>query len=361
MSRKSAGMNPSFDAKPQNHPKPPHGTKQGVLLVNLGTPDATDYWSMRRYLKEFLSDRRVIDVNRVVWWFVLNVIILTKRPFSSGHAYAKIWDRKRDASPLRVITEDQAAKLQKALGKEAVVRFAMRYGKPAMKEVLDEMMRAGCARIKVVPLYPQYAGATVGTVVDVVADWLKVQKWQPAVEVVPPYYDDKVYVRAVAESIKAQVKKLGWVPEVVVASFHGLPLRYCLEGDVYYCHSHKTARLVAEELGWVFARTTEEIRNQKSEVRKKAPALLLTFQSRFGREEWLQPYTDKALEELARAGLKKVMVVCPGFAADCVETLEEIGIQGKETFRAAGGTHYALVPCLNDSKRGMDVIEKIVK
>lgn len=343
-----------------NHLKIPAGHKgapearEGVLLVNLGTPDATDYWSMRRYLKEFLSDRRVVEVNRVLWWFVLNFIILTFRPRKSGRAYDKIWDRRTDESPLRVITRSQAEKLQKKFGKRTLVRWAMRYGSPNIGKILDEMVAAGVARVKVMPLYPQYAGATVGTVGDEVARWMLGQRFQPAVEMVAPYYDAPVYVRAIAKSIKEFSKKLGWTPEVVLASFHGLPVSICRKGDVYYCHCHKTARLVAEEMGSDFCRSLEEF----SAAKKKAPALLMTFQSRFGREEWLQPYTDKTLEALARRGVKKVLVVCPGFSVDCVETLEEIAMGAREIFMEAGGEKFAVVPCLNDSTLGMEVIEK---
>lgn len=351
-------MNPSYKAMPSNHPQmTAMGKKTGVLLVNLGTPDGTDYWSMRRYLKEFLWDARVIEVPRVIWWVILQVFILTFRPFKSGEAYASIWDKKRNASPLRVITEDTTKKVQAKLGKNVLVRFAMRYGQPNIPSVLSEMQAAGCGKIRVLPLYPQYAAATVGTVVDEVARWLLKQRWQPSVEIVPPYYDHPAYIAAIAASVRAQIKKQGWVPEVVVASFHGLPLDYCKKGDVYYCHSHKSARLIAEELRWEFCRTVEEVVGEKS----KQPKLLLTFQSRFGKQVWLQPYTDFTLVDLAKAGVKKVLVVCPGFAADCVETLEEIALEGRDEFLAAGGEKYGVVACLNDSAAGVDLIDKILK
>lgn len=338
---------------PKNHPAAnrKNVAREGILLVNLGTPDGTDYFSMRRYLKEFLSDSRVVEVNRVLWWFILNVIILTVRPAKSGRAYAKIWNRAKNESPLRTITRSQAEKVQKILGKKVKVDWAMRYGQPALAERLDAMVREGVTRVKVVPLYPQYAGATVGSVGDAVARWMLERRYVPAVEMVAPYYDEPVYVQAIAKSIKDFIRQLGWTPEVVLASFHGLPVSVCMKGDVYYCHCHKTARLVAEELGWEFGGISKG----------KAPALLLTFQSRFGREEWLQPYTDKTLEELARRGIRRVAVVCPGFAADCVETLEEIAIGAKETFLEAGGMHFAVVPCLNDSAGGMEVVEMLCK
>ncbi|NBX85667.1 MAG: ferrochelatase [Proteobacteria bacterium] len=350
-------MNPSYLATPKDHKRTAGmGKKTGVLLVNLGTPDGTDYWSMRRYLREFLWDARVIEVPRVIWWVILHVFILTIRPFKSGAAYASIWDKQRNASPLRVITEDTAAKVQKKLGKDVLVRFAMRYGQPNIPTVLSEMQAAGCGRIRVLPLYPQYAAATTGTVVDEVARWLLKQRWQPSIEIIPPYYDHPAYITAIAGSVRDYIKTLKWQPEVVVASFHGLPLKYCTKGDVYYCHSHKSARLIAEALGWEFCRTVAEVEASKS----KKPKLLLTFQSRFGKEVWLQPYTDYSLVDLAKAGIKNVLVVCPGFAADCVETLEEIALEGRDEFLEAGGKNYAVVPCLNDGLGGIDVIYKVL-
>lgn len=355
---------PLLPEVPRNHPAPPFGRRVGVLLVNLGTPDGTDYKSMRRYLKEFLSDRRVIEAPRLLWWFVLNVIILTFRPQKSGHAYAKIWDTQHNASPLRVITESQAHKLQERLGHDVIVRHAMRYGRPAIKDILSEMTAAGCGRILIAPLYPQYSAATVGSVMDEVSRWMLKQRTQPAIRVLPPYFDHPAAIAALAASIKNARKNLEWTPDVIVTSFHGLPLRYCQKGDVYYCHSHKTARLLAEKLGSAFCRTPHEAAAKipAPKVFKKhgEPPLLLTFQSRFGKEVWLQPYTDASLEDLARSGLKNILVLCPGFAADCVETLEEIAIAGRESFMAAGGQNYAVIPCLNDSDIGMDLIEGLV-
>lgn len=342
-------------AIPQPHPKPPHGRKIGVLLVNLGTPDGTDTPSMRRYLSEFLSDRRVIELPRWLWWPILNGVILTTRPKKSGEAYASIWDRQKNASPLRVITEAQAADLQKRLGTRVGVRFAMRYGQPAIRTVLEEMMAEGYGKILIAPLYPQYAAATTGTVVDEVARWLLGRRWQPSLRTLPPYYDDAAYIEAVAGSVATQVKAAKRKPEVVMASFHGLPLAYCQKGDVYYCHSHKTARLLAEKLGMTFCRTVEEA------LAAKGKALLLTFQSRFGKQEWLQPYTDVALEALGRAGVADVMIVAPGFSADCVETLEELGIRGAEQFHEAGGKRLEVVPCLNDAEVGMTMLEALIR
>ncbi len=347
--------NPSHLAMPASHPAASGHGKTGVLLVNLGSPENTGYRAMRRYLKEFLSDRRVIELPRWLWWPILHGIILTTRPRKSGEAYASIWDHQANASPLRVITEAQARLLQKRLGKQVTVRFAMRYGTPAIRDVLDEMMTAGCDNILIAPLYPQYAAATTGTVMDEVARWLLGRRRQASIRTLPPYYDDDAYITAVADGIRARIKAAKAKPDAVIASFHGLPLAYCQKGDVYYCHAHKTARLLAKELGMVFCRTPE----QAAEARGKA--LLLTFQSRFGKAEWLQPYTDVALEQLAHAGLRNVMIAAPGFAADCVETLEELAIRGAEQFGEAGGKHLETVPCLNDSAAGMDMLEKLIR
>lgn len=350
--------NPTILAKPKNHPKSGWGKRVGVLLVNLGTPDATDYWSMRRYLKQFLSDPRVIEAPRWLWWLVLNGIILTFRPGKSGHAYASIWDKERNASPLRVITEAQTALLQKSLGNDVLVRFAMRYGTPAIAATLDEMTAAGCDRVLVAPLYPQYAAATTGSVMDDVARWLLKVRRQPAIRSLPPYYDHPAHIDALTASVKAHLKTIDWVPDVIVASFHGLPLEYCQKGDTYYCHSHKTARLLAEKLGSPFCHTEGEALDAPE---GKMPPVLLTFQSRFGPREWLQPYTAEALEYLPKLGLKNVLVLCPGFSADCVETLEEIAIAGEEGFKAAGGKNYGVVPCLNASKNGVAMLDTLVR
>jgi protoporphyrin/coproporphyrin ferrochelatase len=319
-----------------DHPAIRHG-RIGVLLVNLGTPDATDYWSMRRYLKEFLSDRRVIEVNRWVWWFVLNFIILTKRPFRSGEAYRSIWNKELDESPLRTITRSQVEKLAVAFKAEPQVtlNWAMRYGNPSIASRLAAMKADGCDRILLVPLYPQYSAATTATVCDAAFDALKAMRWQPTLRVAPPYYDDLFYIDALATSLQDGLSKLDFVPEVVVASFHGLPKTYFDKGDPYFCHCSKTTRLIREALGWDEAR------------------LILTFQSRFDKAEWLQPYTDKTIARLARDGVRKLAVITPGFVSDCVETLEEITIQGGKIFRKYGGENYAVLPCLNDDVPGI--------
>jgi ferrochelatase len=329
---------------PAGHPAISAG-RVGVLLVNLGTPDATDYWSMRRYLKEFLSDRRVVETNRALWWPLLNLVILTMRPKKSGHAYDKIWDRERNESPLRGITRDQALRLSERLADytEITVNWAMRYGQPSISDVLSRLKAQGCERILLFPLYPQYSAATTATVNDKAFEALAAMRWQPALRTVPPYHDDPVYIAALATSIREQVAALPFEPEKVVASFHGLPRAYFEKGDPYYCHCAKTARLLREELGW------DEER------------LPLTFQSRLGRARWLEPYTDATITRLAREGVKNLAVVTPGFVADCVETLEEIAIQNADNFRAAGGENFAALACLNASSGGMDVIEHVVR
>jgi ferrochelatase len=329
---------------PADHPGFKMG-KIGVLLLNLGTPDATDYWSMRRYLKEFLSDPRVIETPKLFWWPILNGIILSVRPKRSGANYDKIWDREANDSPLRVIARAQAEKLsQRMAGDERiVVDFAMRYGNPSTKDRLQALKDQGCDRILLVPLYPQYSASTTATANDKAFDALKKMRWQPAVRTTPTYHDDEAYVAAIAKSITDGIAKLDFEPQTVITSYHGVPRSYLDKGDPYHCFCHKTTRLVREKLGW-------------------APEkLILTFQSRFGPAEWLQPYTDKTLEALPGKGIKNVAILTPGFSVDCLETLEEIAMEGKESFLEAGGENYAYIPCLNDSDPGMDVIETLVR
>ncbi len=329
---------------PADHPAVAYG-RIGVLLVNLGTPDATGYWPMRRYLKEFLSDRRVIEVNPVVWWFVLNAFVLTRRPFSSGENYRKIWNKERDELPLRTITRSQSERIAAALGGDPRIEidWAMRYGNPSIGSRLEALQRAGCGRILLFPLYPQYSAATTATVCDKAFDALKAMRWQPAIRVVPPYYDDPAYIAALAASMRDNLAALDFEPETVIASFHGLPKAYFEKGDPYYCHCAKTTRLLREALGWPDGR------------------LPLTFQSRFGRAEWLRPYTAETIERLAKEGVKRLAVITPGFAADCVETLEEMAIQGAEIFRKAGGERYAALPCLNDTPASIEALAGIVR
>lgn len=332
----AARLNSMTVSTPSNHPAVKHGNI-GVLIVNLGTPDGTSYWPMRRYLKEFLSDRRVIEVNPLKWWFILNGPVLTKRPFSSGEAYRAIWDDERDESPLRTITRHQSEKLGEAFQGEGrvLVDWAMRYGNPSIAARLEALRERGCERILLVPLYPQYSAATTATVCDKAFDALKTMRWQPTLRVAPPYYDDPVYIDALARSVRSSIAGLAFEPEIVIASFHGLPVEYFEKGDPYHCHCAKTARLLREALGW------------------GEDKLMLTFQSRFGKAEWLQPYTDKTIERLATEGIKRLAVITPGFAADCVETLEEIAMQAREGFIEHGGERFAALPCLNDSDEGM--------
>jgi ferrochelatase len=329
--------------RPKGHPKI-SARRIGVLLVNLGTPDATDYWSMRRYLAEFLSDRRVVEENRVKWWLILNLIILSVRPGRKGRDYDKIWNRELNESPLKTITRAQSDRLAAMLraDKRILVDWAMRYGNPSIPSRLEAMQKTGCDRILVVPLYPQYAAATSATVGDKVFQSLETMRWQPALRVAPAWFDDPIYIGALAASLKASLAKLPFKPEVILASFHGMPEEYLEKGDPYHCQCAKTARLLREKL-------------KLSEGK-----FILTFQSRFGRAEWLKPYTDAMVKALAGRGVKNLAVITPGFAADCLETLEEIAMENAAIFKAAGGNTFAAVPCLNASAGGMKVIRAVV-
>jgi ferrochelatase len=319
----------------------------GVLLLNLGTPDATDYWSMRRYLKEFLSDRRVIETSRLIWWPVLNLIILTKRPGPKGRDYASIWNKERDEGPLKTITRAQAeslaAHLQATAGDRVVVDWAMRYGNPAIAGRIRALQDEGCERILLVPLYPQYSAATSATACDHAFRALMDMRWQPAVRVSPPYHDDPVYIDAVVSAMQRDLEKLDFEPEVILVSFHGVPKSYLLKGDPYHCHCVKTWRLMREAFGWPEAR------------------FRLSFQSRFGTEEWLRPYTDETVKALARSGVKRLAIVAPGFSADCLETLEELDGENRHYFEENGGERFAYLPCLNDREEGMRVIRTVVE
>lgn len=331
------------ELKPADHPR---GTdrKVGVLLLNLGTPDDTSYWPMRRYLKEFLSDARVIETPRVLWWLVLNLIILTTRPSKSGAAYAKIWDREHNDSPLRVISRAQAQKLQERLGDgEVIVDFAMRYGNPSTESGIRRLKEQGCDRILLLPLYPQYSAPTTATANDKAFDVLKQMRWQPAVRTAPAYFDNAAYIAALAGSMQAGIAELDFEPDLVITSYHGMPKSYLLAGDPYHCQCYKTTRLLREKLGW-------------------APEkLMVSFQSRFGPEEWLKPYTDEVLMELPKRGIRKIAIAAPAFSVDCLETLEELAITGRQQFMDAGGEQFAYLPCLNDSEPGMDVIEAVTR
>ncbi|WP_395665122.1 ferrochelatase [Methylocella sp.] len=320
----------------------------GVLLVNLGTPDALGYWPVRRYLREFLSDRRVVNTSRLVWWPVLNLIILSTRPQRSSEAYATIWNRELDESPLKTVTRSQAEKLARlategAFGDETIlVDWAMRYANPPIREGLERLRAAGCGRVLIVPLYPQYAGATTESVADKVAESLRKMRWRPELRSVPPYYADPVYVEALAQSTREHLAALPFEPEVLLLSFHGIPKSYVEAGDPYYAHCLETGRLLREALD-----LSEE----------RCP---ITFQSRFGRTEWIRPYTDETVKALAAKGVKRLAVATPGFSVDCLETISEIGIENRDYFLEHGGEAFAQVPCLNDSALGMKVVRHIV-
>lgn len=334
---------------PAGHP-PVLARRIGVLLANLGTPEGTDYWSMRAYLKEFLSDRRVIEVPRLIWWPILNLFILTFRPGRKGKDYAAIWNRERDESPLKTFTRDQCEKLAAwifaggmgAGGDKVVVEWAMRYGKPSIQSGIDALHRQGCDRILLLPLYPQYCAATSATVCDKTFDALKTLRWQPSLRVAPPYHDDPAYIAALAASLRKEVAKLDFVPEVILASFHGVPKAILDKGDPYHCHCVKTWRLLREAMGL---------------TKEQFP---MSFQSRFGAQQWLTPYTDVTVKALAASGVKRLAVIAPGFAADCLETLEEIGVENAGYFHGAGGEKFATIPCLNASEEGMHVIQALV-
>jgi ferrochelatase len=331
---------------PADHPAVPPA-RTGILLANLGTPDATDYWSMRRYLSEFLSDRRVIDYSPWIWQPLLQGIILSKRPFSSGAAYRSIWNTDADESPLMTITKAQTAKIRDRFrqrhGDDVIVDFCMRYGNPSTASKVAAMREAGARRILFFPLYPQYAGATSATACDQFFRSLMKDKWQPPVRTVPAYFEDTAYIDALAASVERAYAAEPIPPEVLVASYHGVPQRYLTEGDPYHCQCQKTTRLLRERLGWEPSR------------------IVTTFQSRFGPEEWLKPYTVEEVARLAEAGVKRIAVVAPAFSADCIETLEEINEEIKEAFEEAGGEHFTYIPCLNDDDAHIDALVGIAE
>ncbi|HEX8191973.1 MAG TPA: ferrochelatase [Allosphingosinicella sp.] len=324
-------MNP-----PADHPQIP-APKIGVLLINLGTPNSPEPGSVRLYLKEFLSDPRVVEIPQLVWQPILRGMILTTRPKKSAHAYSQVWTD--EGSPLAAITARQAKALQGAFGENVIVDHAMRYGKPAIRERIDGLKKQGCERILIAPLYPQYCAATTATANDEAFAHLRTLRWQPAVRTLPPYHDDPLYIEALKARTEEGLAALDFEPQAVLASFHGMPQRTLELGDPYHCHCRKTARLLSEAMG---------------------RDLRVTFQSRFGRAKWLEPATDKVLEALPGEGVTRVAIVAPGFSADCLETLEELAIRGRESFMAAGGTHFAYLSCLNDSAPGMDMLRSII-
>ncbi len=329
---------------PADHPRVNYG-RIGVLLLNLGTPDGTSYWPMRRYLSEFLSDRRVIEEPRWKWWPILNLIILTKRPTSKGKDYETIWNKELDEGPLKTITRNQATALATRLegNPEVIVDWAMRYANPTTESRIKYLQEQGCEKILLVPLYPQYAGATSATACDQAFRALMKMRWQPAVRVAPRYHDDPAYIAAIATSIETHLKGIDFKPDKLIATFHGMPQKYLEAGDPYHCQCQKTSRLVRERLGW-----PEE-------------NWLTTFQSLFGSDPWIRPYTDETVERLAKEGVKKLTLVAPGFSADCLETLEELEVENREIFEEHGGEKFSYVPALNDSELGNGVIEAIVR
>ncbi|MFT3729890.1 MAG: ferrochelatase [Hyphomicrobium sp.] len=331
-------------AMPEGHPPVASG-RLGVLLLNLGTPDGTDYWPMRRYLKEFLSDERVIEEPKWKWWPILNLIILTVRPSRKGRDYATIWNNEKNEGPLKTITRNQAEQLAQRLGNDPriVVDWAMRYANPTTESRIEALKAQGCDRILLVPLYPQYAAATTATANDQAFRALMKMRWQPAVRTSPSYHDHPAYIDALARSMTAQLAQLDFEPEKIIATFHGMPQKYFAAGDPYHCQCQKTSRLLREKLGIAEERW------------------LTTFQSRFGNDPWLQPYTDKTVEALAKSGIKKIALVAPGFSADCLETLEELDKENRHIFKSNGGEKFAYLRALNDSPEGMDVIEAVVR
>ena len=324
----------------KDHPKVNYG-KTGVLLVNLGTPDSTSWWDVRKYLKEFLSDKRVIEVNFFLWQIILNLFILTFRPSKTAKAYKEIWMKKENMSPLRYYTEMQTKKLKEKMKNEKIIiDHAMRYGNPSIKNTIGNLQKDGCEELIVLPLYPQYAAATTATVCDEVYRSLMKMRWQPSLQIIPHYESEPLYIDALVKSINKKISELSWKPDLIVASYHGIPKKYFDKGDPYHCYCQKTSRLIIEKFNKIPIQTT--------------------FQSRFGPQEWLQPYTDKTLENLPKEGKKNILVVCPGFSSDCVETLEEIAIQGKNSFFKNGGKNFDIVPCLNDDEDHINLLKHLV-
>jgi len=324
----------------KDHPKVNYG-KTGVLLVNLGTPDSTNWWDIRKYLKEFLSDRRVIEVNFFLWQIILNLFILTFRPSKTAKAYKEIWMKKENMSPLRYYTEMQIKKLKEKMKNEKIIiDHAMRYGNPSIKNTIGNLQKDGCEELIVLPLYPQYAAATTATVCDEVYRSLMKMRWQPSLQIISHYESEPLYIDALVKSINKKISELSWKPDLIVASYHGIPKKYFDKGDPYHCYCQKTSCLIIEKFNKIPIQTT--------------------FQSRFGPQEWLQPYTDKTLESLPKEGKKNILVICPGFSSDCLETLEEIAIQGKDIFLKYGGKNFDLIPCLNDSEDHINLLKHMI-
>ena len=325
----------------KDHPEVKFG-KTGILIINLGTPDSTSWLDIRKYLKEFLSDRRVIEVNPIVWQIILNLFILTFRPSKTAHAYKQIWRKDTNESPLLYYTKKQSSELSKKISDEkTIVEFAMRYGNPSIKSKLIELQKNGCENLIVLPLYPQYASATTATVCDEVYRTLMKMRWQPSLQIIPHYESEPLYIDALVNSINKKINEINWKPDLILSSYHGIPKSYFDKGDPYHCYCHKTTRLLKEKFSEIEIKTS--------------------FQSRFGPQEWLTPYTDKTIESLPSEGVKNLLVICPGFASDCVETLEEINIQGRESFIDKGGKNFELVPCLNDNPDHIKLFTKLIQ
>jgi protoporphyrin/coproporphyrin ferrochelatase len=331
----------STDNLPPCHPSVKHG-KVGVVLINLGTPDAPTPSAVRRYLAEFLSDKRVVELPALLWQPILRGIILAVRPRKTAKLYQHIWDNQSNSLPLKANTQAQTAALQSTWGKDVVVTYAMRYGNPSIASVLDQLRAQGCDRLLIAPLYPQYSMATTGTVLAAVFDHLSKRRWMPAVRTLPPYYDDPAHIEALAESIKSHLAGLDFKPDAVLASFHGMPQVTLAKGDPYHCQCQKSARLLREALG------------------ASVSALQLSFQSRFGKQTWLQPYSIDVVRRLPSQGIKSIAVVAPGFSVDCLETLEEIQSELHDAFVASGGERFTYIPCLNASPVGMDMLQRII-
>tara|TARA_B100000575_G_scaffold127409_1_gene101527 strand:+ start:140 stop:1141 length:1002 start_codon:yes stop_codon:yes gene_type:complete len=325
----------------KDHPKINFG-KTGILLINLGTPDSTGWFDIRKYLKEFLSDKRVIEVNPIIWQIILNLFILTFRPSKTAKAYKEIWMKDINMSPLKYFTEMQTKKLKRKIESDFVmVDYAMRYGNPSIKSKIEKMQKNGCENLIILPLYPQYAAATTATVCDEVYRSLMKMRWQPSLQIIPHYESNPLYIKALVNSINKKLSEIDWTPDLIVASYHGIPKKYFDKGDPYQCYCQKTSRLLEENF-------------------KKIP-IKTTFQSRFGPQEWLKPYTDKTFEQLPSDGKKNILVICPGFSSDCVETLEEILIQGKASFQNSGGNNFDLIPCLNDNDDHIKLFENLIQ
>ena len=326
---------------PNKHPSMPP-KKTGILIVNLGTPDSTSWLDIRKYLKEFLSDKRVIEVNPILWQIILNIFILNLRPSKTAKAYKEIWMKDINKSPLLYYTELQAKKLNQKIGSEKIlVDFAMRYGNPSIKSKLNLLKEKGCENLIILPLYPQYAAATTATVCDEVYRSLMKMRWQPSLQIIPHYESEPLYVDALVKSIKKKISEINWKPDLIIASYHGIPQKYFDKGDPYQCYCQKTTRLMNEKFQEISIETT--------------------FQSRFGPDKWLTPYTDKTLENLPNKGKKNILMICPGFSSDCVETLEEINIQAREIFINSGGERFEFIPCLNDNPDHIYLLESLVK